>query len=217
MDKNSIIKALESLKKDSKKRNFTQSVDLIVVLKGLDFKKPEEQVDFFVNMHYAAGKKVRVCALVGPELRDQAGKVFDSVIVSDDFSKYDKKKAKKLASKYDFFVAQANMMAQVAKVFGRYLGVRGKMPNPKAGCVIPPKGANPQALYDKLQKTIKITAKKTPLVQVRIGTEGMPADEVADNALYVYNQLLHHLPGEKQNVSKVYLKLTMSKPEMIKK
>ena len=217
MNKQTVIKALEALEKDSPQRKFNQSVDLIIALKDLDFKKTTDQVDFFITLHYTTGKKVKVCAFVGAELKAEAEKVFDHVILESDFGKYDKKKAKKLAKQYDFFVAQANIMAKVAQVFGRYLGVRGKMPNPKAGCVVPPKGANLKTLYDKLQKTIKISAKKIPLIQLRAGTQEMPAEQVADNIMFIYDQLIHHLPNEKHNISVVYIKLTMGKPARIDK
>jgi large subunit ribosomal protein L1 len=212
MDKKSVLEAIEKLKKDSQKREFKQSIDLIIALKDLDFKKPEQQVELFLSMPHTTGKKTRVCALVGPELFDEAKKVFDLVIVQDDFAKYDKKLARKLASQFDYFIAQANIMTKVAQTFGRYLGVRGKMPNPKAGCVVPPKGANLIALNEKLQKTVKISAKKVPLIQLRAGTEEMPAEHVADNIMFIYDQLIHHLPAEKHNVKAAYLKLTMSKP-----
>jgi large subunit ribosomal protein L1 len=91
------------------------------------------------------------------------------------------------------------------------------MPNPKAGCVVPPKGANLKALVDKLQKTLKVSAKKVPVIQLRVGTESMEADKVADNIIYIYDQIIHHLPGEKNNIKVVYLKLTMGKPVKLEK
>lgn len=217
MNKDKILKALEKLKKESKQRKFKQSVDLIVTLKNLDFKKTDHQVDFFITLHHTTGKKIKICAFVGAELKDEAAKVFDDVISQTEFNKYDKKKAKKLAKQFDFFIAQANIMPKVAQTFGRYLGVRGKMPNPKAGCVVPPKGANLKALRERLQKTMKISAKKLPLIQLRAGTEEMPPEQVVDNVMYIYDQLVHHLPNEKQNISIVYLKLTMGKPVRIDK
>ena len=56
MDKSEVKKALEELKKSSKKRNFKQRIELIVNLKGLNMKKPEEQVELFVPLHYSTGK-----------------------------------------------------------------------------------------------------------------------------------------------------------------
>ncbi len=211
MKRDQIIKTLQSLKKDAKERKFNQSVDLIVALQGLDFKKPSDQIEFFLNLHHNTGKKLKICAFVAPELKDDAKKIFDKVILVDDFKDYDKKLAKKLAKQFDFFIAQATIMPKVAQVFGRYLGVRGKMPNPKAGCVVPPKGSNLKALYEKLQKTLKVSAKKLPLIQARVGTVNMPEEQVIDNIIYLYEQLIHHLPNEKNNIKIIYLKLTMSK------
>lgn len=210
MDKKSIIQALEKLKKDSKKRNFSQSVDLIITLKDLSLKKSDDQVDFFLTLHHPVNKKIKVCALVGAELADECKKVCDETITQFDSYK-EKAKSRSLAKKYDFFIAQASLMPQVASVFGRTFGPRGRMPNPKVGAVV---AAKPQIkpLYDKLQKTVHISAKKEPVVHVMVGKEDQAVEEVIDNILYVYDQLIHHLPKEKNNINNIFLKFTMSKP-----
>ncbi len=212
MDKEQIQAAIAKAKDISEKRNFKQSFDLIINLKGLDLKKPEHQVDTFVTLPHARGKKVKVCALVGAELETQAKGIFDSVILSDNFDKYkDKRDVKKIANSFDFFVAQANIMPKVATVFGRVFGPRGKMPNPKSGAVVPP-NANLKPLYEKLQRTVKASAKTAPLIQCPIGTEDMNVNDVAENALTIYNSLLQLLPNERHNIKDVYVKLTMGKP-----
>ena len=211
MDKNELVKALKSLKESSKKRNFKQTYDLVINLKNLDLKKTDNQVDFFLNLHFGRGKKVNVCAFVGPELKAEAEKVCDEVVPVDSFDKYakDKKLAKNLASKHNFFIAQANIMPKVAAAFGKVLGPRGKMPNPKAGCVVPPKAVL-KPLYDRLQKVLKITAKTSLIIQCPVGSEEMPEEEVADNIMVAYDQITHHLPSEKHNIKKMFVKLTMS-------
>lgn|SRR3989338_588500 len=212
MDKNKLISTIKELKEKSSKRNFKQTFDLIVNLKELDMKKPEHQVDFFATLQHPR-KKIKVCAFVGPELLEDARNSCDLAISQDEFEKYakDKKLAKKLAREYDFFIAQANIMAPVATAFGRVLGPKGKMPNPKAGCVVPPK-TSLRPLYEKLQKTIRISAKKDPIIQIAIGKEDGNEDEITDNVLTIYDQLIHHLINEKNNIKNVLLKLTMSKP-----
>jgi large subunit ribosomal protein L1 len=172
-------------------------------------------VDFFTDLHYARGKKLSVCCLIGPEMREE-GKNCDEMVLLDDFKKYqaDKKLLKKLSDKHDFFIAQANLMAQVATTFGRALGSKGKMPNPKAGCVIPPK-TPVKPLYEKLQKMLRIRTKGGAFVQVPAGYDSMPDEQVADNILTIYNSLVHHLPAEENNIRNIKIKLTMSKPVRI--
>ena len=212
MDKEQINAAIAKARDISEKRNFKQSFDLIINLKGLDLKKPEHQVDAFITLPHSRGKKVKVCALVAAELAEQAKNVCDSVIMSDSFERYkDKKEVRKIANSFDFFIAQANIMPKVATAFGRVFGPRGKMPNPKSGSVVPP-NANLKPLYEKLQKTVRANAKTAPLVQCPIGTEDMSSNEIADNALTVYNSLLQALPNEKHNIKDIYIKLTMGKP-----
>jgi large subunit ribosomal protein L1 len=211
MEKNKIKTALEQLKKDNKKRKFSQSYDLIVTLQNLDLKKPEQHVDIYVAMHFPRGKKAKICALVGPELKEDANKVCDTTITVDEFAKYDKKAAKKLADDHDFFIAQANIMGKVAGAFGKIFGPRNKMPNPKAGCVVPPK-TQLAPLYDKLQKTVRIKAKTSLMIQTIVGNEDMKDEEVVDNIQTIYNQLTHVLVSHENNIKAVYLKFTMSKP-----
>jgi len=213
MKKEDILKSLKELKEKSEKRNFNQTIDLIITLKNLNLKKPEDQVDFFQSLHFKAGKKVKICALVGPELLGQAKDICDTAISVDDFPKYakDKKATKKIAKECDYFIAQANIMPKVAAAFGKVLGPRGKMPNPKAGCVVPP-NANLKVLNEKLQKLIRISAKIMPTVQCIVGKEDSKEEEVVDNILVIYDGLLHHLPGGKNNIKNILVKLTMSKP-----
>lgn len=211
MDKTQVLDALKQLKANSTKRNFKQRVDLILPLKNLDMKKTDNQINSFVTLHYTTGKKIGVCALVGPELLAQAKEVCEEAISVDDFTKYDKKKTKKLAETYDFFIAQATVMPKVAAAFGRILGPKGKMPNPKAGCVVPP-NANLKPLYDKLQKTIKIQTRNQPLIMCGVGSEDMKEEEITDNVLLIHESVSNLLPQGKHNIRKALLKLTMSHP-----
>lgn len=214
MEETQILEALKQIK--SEKRNFNQKIDAIIVLKDLDLKKTEQQIDFFAGLHYQPGKKTKVCAFTAPEIHPEAEKVCDKAIPQVEFAKYqaDKKLAKQLVKEYDYFIAQANIMPQVAQTFGKVLGPKGKMPNPKAGCVVPPKAAI-KPLYDKLQTMVRMMAKTQPQIQVMVGNESQDEKEVVDNIKVVYDQIIHHLPNEKDNIRAVYLKLTMGKPVKI--
>jgi large subunit ribosomal protein L1 len=216
MNKENFKKAIELVKNNSPKRNFKQAYDLIINLKDLDMKKPDQQVSNWATLRYPKGKKARVCALVGPELAASAKENCDTVIMQDDFPKYAESKlaTKKLAKTHDFFIAQANIMPDVAKTFGRVLGSRGKMPNPKIGCVVPP-NANLKPLVEKLQKTVGLIAKTQLSIKCLIATDDMKDEEVLDNIMTVYNNLIHTLPAEERNIKNIQLKFTMGPPATI--
>ena len=208
MDKELIATTLKKLKENSPKRNFNQSIDLIINLKGLDLKKADHQINSFITLQQDTGKKISICALVGPDLVSKAKEVCDEVIPLEQFEKYkDKAEIKKLANKHDYFIAQASVMPKVATVFGRYLGPKGKMPNPKIGSVLPP-NANVKQIYDKLRMTVNLATKNEPTIKCSVGKEDM-GEKVIDNILTIYNFILQKLPNEKQNVKSVLLKLTM--------
>jgi large subunit ribosomal protein L1 len=216
MEKQQVAEAIKKLKEQSQKRNFKQTVDLIINLKNLDLKKPDQQVDFFMNLHFPRHKKPKVCGLVGGELWESAKESLDNVIYVDDFPEYqkDKRKAKKLAREYDFFIAQANIMTKVAQAFGRTFGPLGKMPNPKAGCVVPP-NANLEQLKERLGSTVRVLVKSHLAYQIAVGYEDTAEEEMIDNILTIYGQLEHHLPQEKNNIKSTVLKFTMGKPVKI--
>ena len=214
MEKEQLINALKALAQISPKRNFKQRYDLVINLKDLDMKKPENHVELFITLPYPTGKKITVGCLVGPELAEQARATCKDVITQDQFKTLatgDKKVLKKLANKIDYFIAQATIMPDVAKTFGRVFGPRGKMPNPKAGCVVPP-NANLKLLVERLGKTIKVSAKVQPSIKCAVGTEPMTAEQIAENVMAVYKQVVDKLPNEKNNIKNVMLKLTMGKP-----
>ena len=216
MDREKVLKALDELSKAYTKKNFRQSVDFIVNVKDIDLKKNENQLEFFAPLTHDRGRRIKICGLVGGELFEEAKKTLDKAINSDDFEQYlkDKKAAKVLAAEFDFFVAQANIMNKVAASFGKIFGPRGKMPNPKAGCVVPPK-ATLAPLAERLQKLVQVSFKKGPVFQCSIGVEGTSNDVLADNILSLYDQIIHHLPGEKNNIRNVLVKYTMSKAVVV--
>jgi len=211
MDKAQVQKALAEIKAQPK-RKFTQSYDLIINLKNLELKS--NPVDIFVTLPFSKGKKVSIAALVDQELVEQANKFCDLVIKEPEFQKYDKKAAKRLGEHYNYFIAQASLMPKIAANFGRVLGVKGKMPNPKLGCVILP-NANVEALVRKLRQTVRLQAKKGLNLQCLVGKEDLPEDNLIENILAVYNAVVKHLPNEFQNIKNVSLKLTMGKPVKI--
>ena len=217
MDKELIANTLKKLKENSPKKNFKQSLDLIINLKGLDLKKAEHNVNLFVTLPHGTGKKISVCALVDADMESKAKEICNEVILSDQFARFKgKAEIKKLANKHDFFIAQASIMPKIATVFGRFLGPRGKMPNPKLGSIVPP-NANIKPLCEKLTKTVNLVTKNEPTLKCRVGQEDTPDDALVDNVLTIYNSVIPKLPNENHNVKSVMLKLTMGPAFLIGK
>ncbi|MBI2546738.1 50S ribosomal protein L1 [Candidatus Woesearchaeota archaeon] len=208
MDKQDVLNALAKAK-EAKQRKFKQTVDLIINFKDLDLKKPENHVELYIPLANR-GRPQRLAAFVGPELKANAKAAVDTVIDIDEFDRYskDKKAVKRLAAEHEFFIAQATIMTKVASAFGRVLGPRGKMPNPKAGCVVPP-NANLTVLAERLRKTVKISVKKDPIFMTSIGAEDTDPSIIAENVMTIYKNIISHLPNEEQQIKSVYLKTTM--------
>ena len=213
MELQEIKEFITTAREQAEERNFVQSVDVVASLKDLDLNSPEHKVDAYVVLPHSLGKQKKVAALVAPDTKDVVEGIVDAVIPQSEFDSYqsDSKKAKTLAKEYDYFMAQADIMPKVATVFGRYLGPRGKMPNPKLGSIINPK-SNIQTIYERLQNTAHLKAKKDPVVQVKVGNEDMDDDALAENILTLYDSLLENLINERNNVKDIYLKLTMGAP-----
>ena len=123
MEKSKVLETIKVLREFSKKRNFKQSVDLIINLKEINVKKQDSQIDQYTVLPHPRKKKLKICALVGSELAESA-KVFDEIVVQQDFPKYqaNPELINALTKKFDVFVAQANIMTQIATTFGRTLG-----------------------------------------------------------------------------------------------
>ena len=136
-------------------------------------------------------------------------------ITKDEFKKYsDKKELKKLVKKFDFFIAQANLMSNVATSFGRVIGPIGKMPSPQLGILVNPNDKEINEIKEKINSGIKIRTKEA-CIKLAIGKQDMKDEEIIENIIPVYNAVLKALPREKENIKNIEIKFTMSKPKKI--
>lgn len=211
MEKTEFLEAIKEAKEKSKDRNFRQSLDLIVNLKNIDLDQPDNKLDFYVELPDGRGQEIKTCAIVGKGMAEEAEKVCDYIInVDTDLEDYKKnpRKFKKIASEADFFLASAKQMNVVGKVFGRYLGPRDKMPETDLGCIIRP-GQDIKPVVEKLENMVPVRAKDQPVAHVLIGSQDMENEELAENALEVYDRIERFLPKSSNQIGKVYVKLTM--------
>jgi len=212
MDKTKLIEAIKQAKLASEKRKFTQSIDLIVNLNAIGKEKLEiASLATFPNKI----TQRKICAFIGPELKEEAEKYCDKVILDTQFDKYKKPRTiRSLRKDHDFFIAQANIMPAVAKTFGRYLAPIGKMPNPKFGMIVAPK-AKLGPLTERLKNSVIAQSKKIPVIAVRIGDEKLDDEKLAENASALIDSLVSSLPRGKQNIKSILVKTTMGRPVKI--
>lgn len=194
--------ALEELRKLEKKK-FSQSIDLIINLKGIDMKR--DTVNAVVKLPNKISEK-KVCAFfVAPSnLVDTVTKL--------DFPKYkEKKDLRKLIKSYDIFIASAALMPSVASTFGKVLGPTGKMPSPQFGIIGSENEASVKDVLDKVSKSVRIKLKEAS-IKVVVGKESMKDEQIIDNIKAAYAGIVDALPTKRENVKNVMIKLTMSKP-----
>lgn len=67
-----VLEAVKEAKEQSKPRNFTQSVDMIVNIRDLDVKKPENRFNEEVTLPNGRGKEVKIGVIADGELIVQA-------------------------------------------------------------------------------------------------------------------------------------------------
>jgi len=210
--KEAVITALENAKKLSKKREFAQSIDLIVNLKDLDLKKPENRVNELVEISNPLGKEIKICVIAGGDLAVRAKKAgADRVIGAQDLEALskDKKAAKQIEKNFDFFIAEAQLMPQVGKSIGAVLGPRGKMPTPA------PTSAPIDEMIKKYRRMIRIMVKGQLNTQTRIGIEDMENEKIAENIQVVVTRLENKLEKGLRNIRSIAVKTTMGPPVKI--
>ena len=208
-NKELFVKAFEELKKSALKRNFLQTVDLIINLTDIDLRKTPVSVS--VTLPHPT-KENMICAF----FEKKSAHVDKTIVKNELVADWPKSEIKKLLRNYDIFISAASLMPLVAAKFGRILGAAGKMPNPKTGGVLLKEDENEiKSTIDRLKKILIIRAKENS-IKVAIGKENTADEIIADNAFAIYNAILNALPNRKENLRSVMLKLTMSKPVKLK-
>ncbi len=196
-------KILDAIKKlrESKKRNFPQTFDLLINLKEFDLKKPENKISEEFPLPNGRGIDAKVIVF-----SDMLKDVKTGILNSSGIEKLgsDVREAKKLARNTDFFLSEPKLMPLIGKLLGRYLAPRGKMPKIISGDV--------NQLVDSLKRSTRIRIKDAPVIQCVVGNENIKDNEISGNIEALLKYLKSRLPKGKTNIGEVMLKLTMSKP-----
>jgi len=213
VSKEKIMEAIKEAISKSKKRRFKQSVEIIVVLRGVDPKTPEGRIREVVFLPYKPNKEVRICVVADGDMLLKAKETDAYKVLSrEDIQSImgNKKAAKKIAQECDWVLVRTDLMAIAGRTLGPALGPRGKMPVP-----VPP-SADIKAVVERYKRAVIIRTKDQPQVMCRIGTEDMPLEQLAENALAVLSSLEARLKNPTYNIAKIIIKTTMGPPVEVK-
>jgi large subunit ribosomal protein L1 len=200
MEAEEIVSAVEEVLSTEKKK-FVEGVDLCINLKNIDLKQPKNRI----NVDVVLPKQIRepeIAVFASGEMALKSKEAGADVIDPEELKRMDKKTARQLVQKYDYFVADTALMALIGKSLGTILGPRGKMPQP-----LPP-GVDPAQILARLAKIARVKS-KTTTIWVNIGRRDMDARDIAENAAAVLKAVETRLERGWQNIASVYMKTTM--------
>merc|ERR1711992_359137 len=189
---------------DVKKRKFLETVDLQIGLKNYDPQK-DKRFSGTVKLKHVPRPKFTVCVLGDQAHIDEAKSKNIPAMSADDLKKLNKNKklVKKLAKKYDAFLASESLIKQIPRLLGPGLNKAGKFPS------LLTHGDNIDEKISDLKSTIKFQMKKVLCLSVAIGNLSMDEDQLVQNIHLAINFLVSLLKKHWQNVRSLYIKSTM--------
>ncbi|MGZ9432333.1 50S ribosomal protein L1 [Mycoplasma sp. 613B] len=170
----SLEDAMELVKKTSYAK-FDASVDLAIRL-NLDTRKTDQQLRGAVVLPNGTGKNIRVLvATDNPDMQKSSKEAgADLVYTTGELEEA----LKNDLFDFDVMVVDPKMMPVLGK-YGKKLGPKGLMPNPKTGTVTP----TPSKAVEELKKgKANYRADKSGIVHSLIGKTSMSAQALAENA-----------------------------------
>ncbi|KAF8420805.1 60S ribosomal protein L10a [Tirmania nivea] len=204
------VKELLDYSLNEKKRNFLETVELQIGLKNYDPQR-DKRFSGTVKLPQVPRPGMSVCILGDQHDIDRSKHHgFESMSV-DDLKKLNKNKKliKKLARKYDAFIASEPLLRQIPRLLGPGLSKAGKFPTPVS---------HNEDLAQKVidvKSTIKFQLKKVLCMGVAVGNVGMTEDQLISNIMLAINYLVSLLKKGWQNVGSLTIKATMSPPKRL--
>ena len=201
-----LVDMIKEAKAGTKQRKFKQAVEMITVFKDIDVKK-----GFALNEVVQLPKTsspATVCVMATGDMGQKAKQAnADAVVGTEELDKFatNKRESRKFINKYDFFLADTQVMPTVGKTLGQLLGPRGKMPTPV------PFNAPIESFLQRFRSSIKVRARGTLSLSCKIGDETMEDKDLAVNAHAILSAVEKKLPNGEKNIKRVMIKTTMGK------
>jgi large subunit ribosomal protein L1 len=165
-----------ALVKDTSFTQFDATVEVHLRL-GVDPRHADQQVRGVVLMPAGVGKTVRVLVFAQGEAARLAQDGGADYVVSDDEGL---KKIQDGWTDWDISLAMPDMMGKVGRL-GKVLGVRGLMPNPKAGTIAAKPDDLPRMIKEAKAGRVEFRIDKTANIHVIIGKASFQAEDLLTN------------------------------------
>nr|AGI41315.1 ribosomal protein L10a [Cerebratulus lacteus] len=213
LSRETLIEAIATILQNSnevKKRKFTESVELQISLKNYDPQK-DKRFTGTVKLKNIPRPKLKICVLGDQQHCDEAKANTIPCMDVEALKKLNKNKklVKKLAKKYDGFLASDSLIKQIPRILGPGLNKAGKFPSVLS---------HSEAMAQKVEEqkaTIKFQMKKVLCLSTAVGHVKMTQDELVANCVLAINFLVSLLKKNWQNVKALYVKSTMGPAQRI--
>ena len=195
--------------KESKERKFPESVEAIVTFKEVDPKKNDLNINETVYLPHPGSHRATVCYIGSGDLLLRAKNAgADAVLEPSQLENFagNKREAKNLANKYDFFLADTALMPRIGRVLGTVLGPRGKIPTP-----VPP-NAPIEGIINRTRSAVRVRSRAALAVGAKVGDRKLSDTDLADNIQAMVQAVQRKLPNGDRNIRSIIVKTSMGKP-----
>jgi len=212
-----VLKTCEAIVKGSHdaKRHFTETVELQIGLKNYDPQK-DKRFSGSIKLPNITKATYKLCVLGDEKHCDEAKRFGLPFLNMDELKKYgnmkkdqQKKAVKKLANKYNSFLASESIIRQVPRLLGPGLNKANKFP-----LLI----THTESMEDKvkdLKCTVRFQLKKVLCIGVAVGNVVLKPNELSINIQMAVNFLVSLLKKGWQNIKSLNIKSTMGKVHRI--
>lgn len=195
---------------DRKERKFLESVELQIGIKDYDTQR-DKRFAGTVRLPYLATPNKRICVLGDAQHCEEAKEAGVPCMDVEEMKALNKnaKLVKKLAKKYDAFLASQVLIPQIPRLLGPGLNKAGKFPTILT---------HNEKLEDKIREmrsSVKFQLKKVLCLGVALGNVGMSHQELKENIVTAINFLVSLLKKNWNNVKSLTVKSTMGKPQRV--
>ena len=206
-----ITQAIKDALENAPERKFVESVDITFTIKDVDLKNPNNRIKEEIRLPSGRGKELKIAMFAAGEAATKAKNAGIHVFTPQEIEEFggQKGKAKKMANSFDFFLSEVPHMGLIGRYLGVVLGPRGKMPRP-----VPPT-LDPSVIAAGLKSTVVVKSGDKMTFHAAIGTAKQSQEELAANAMEIYNRVISKLERGVGNIRSLFIKTSMGPAQRI--